>query len=231
MKTARTGASRGSMTPSRALDRLKAGNARFVSGATVRRDLGAKVVAPARGLVPSAAVLACMDSRAPIEIVFDQTIGDVFVIRVAGNVVNDDVLASLEFAVKTGTRLIVVLGHTDCGAVKGAIDRLELGHLGGLLAKIRPAVEAAACSDATDHACVTKVAAKNVAQSMRQIGERSPYLAAYLDAGEVRVAGAMYDVATGRVTFLENRRPAPRRAAPRSRRAPRAGFRRRGRRR
>src|SRR5262249_18480445 len=130
MKTGRTGASRGSTTPSRALDRLKAGNARFVSGAIVRRDLGATVVATARGLVPSAAVLACMDSRAPIEIVFDQSIGDVFVIRVAGNVVNDDVLASLEFAVKTGTRLIVVLGHTDCGAVKGAIDRLELGHLG-----------------------------------------------------------------------------------------------------
>src|SRR5438132_1556563 len=110
------------MTPSQALDRLKAGNARFVANATRRRDWSAKVVATASGQFPFAAVLGCMDSRVPVEIAFDQGIGDVFGVRVAGNVVNDDELGSLEYAVKVGTKLIVVLGHTDCGAVKGAVD-------------------------------------------------------------------------------------------------------------
>jgi carbonic anhydrase len=197
--------SQAEMTPAGALDRLKAGNARFVSNATRRRDWSAKVVATASGQFPFAAVLACMDSRAPIEIVFDQGIGDVFGVRVAGNVVNDDELGSLEYAVKVGTKLIVVLGHTNCGAVKGAIEHVELGNLTSLLAKIHPAVEAAGCSDAKDEACVANVAERNVWQSMKEIRERSPYVAKSLAEGRVELVGAMYDVATGRVKFLERR--------------------------
>src|SRR6058998_1840551 len=196
--------SQAAMTPSKALEKLKAGNARFVSNATKRRDWSAKVVATASGQFPFAAVLACMDSRAPVEIVFDQGIGDVFGIRVAGNVVNDDELGSLEYALKVGAKLIVVLGHTDCGAVKGAIDDVKLGHLTGLLAKIHPAVAAAGCHSSKDDACVTKVAEMNVRQSMKEIRARSPYLRKYLDEGKVKLVGAMYDVATGRVTFLND---------------------------
>ena len=195
--------SQAAMTPSKALEKLKAGNARFVSNATKRRDWSAKVVATASGQFPFAAVLGCMDSRAPLEIVFDQGIGDVFTVRVGGNVVNDDELGSLEYAVKVGAKLIVVLGHTSCGAVKGAIDGVQLGNLTSLLAKIHPAVEAVHCNDSKDAGCVTKVAEENVRQSIRAIRERSPYVAKYLDDGTVALVGGMYDVATGRVTFLE----------------------------
>ena len=195
--------SQAAITPSEALDRLKAGNARFVSNTPKKRDWSAKVAATASGQFPFAAVLACMDSRAPIEIIFDQGIGDVFGVRVAGNVVNEDELGSLEYAAKVGVKLIVVLGHTGCGAVKGALEHVEFGNLTGLLAKIHPAVEAAACADAKDAACVTKVAEKNVRQSMQEIRARSPYLASYIDAGKIALRGAMYDVDTGKVTFLE----------------------------
>ena len=197
-------ASQAAMTPADALERLKAGNARFVANATKPRNWSAKVAATASGQFPFAAVLACMDSRSPIEIVFDQGIGDVFGVRVAGNIVNDDEVGSLEYAVKVGTKLIVVLGHTSCGAVKGALDGVKLGNLTSLLTKIHPAVEAAGCSDAKDETCVTHVAEKNVLQSMKEIRARSPYLAKYLDEGKVRLVGAMYDVATGKVTFLES---------------------------
>jgi carbonic anhydrase len=196
--------SQAAMTPAAALERLKEGNHRFVANATKRRDWSAKVVATASGQFPFAAVLGCMDSRAPVEIVFDQGIGDVFGVRVAGNIVNDDELGSLEYAVKVGTKLIVVLGHTGCGAVKGAIDGVQLGNLTGLLAKIRPAVTAAGCHDAKDEACVTKVAELNVRQAVREIRENSPYVRKYLDEGKVGLVGALYDVATGKVTFLEN---------------------------
>lgn len=195
--------SQAAMTPAAALDRLKAGNARFVSNATKPRDWSAKVVATASGQFPFAAVLGCMDSRAPVEIVFDQGIGDVFAVRVAGNVVNDDELGSLEYAVTVGTKLVVVLGHTNCGAVKGAIDRVQLDNLTGLLAKIRPAIEAAKCANAKDEACVTKAAEENVEQSMKEIRARSPYLGKAIDEKRIDLVGAMYDVATGRVTFLE----------------------------
>jgi carbonic anhydrase len=196
--------SQAAMTPAAALARLKEGNLRFASNSAKRRNWSAKVLATAPGQFPFAAVLGCMDSRVPVEIVFDQGIGDVFGLRVAGNVVNDDELGSLEYAVKVGTKLIVVLGHTGCGAVKGALDGVELGNLTGLLAKIRPAVAAAGCSNAKDEACVTKVAEQNVLESVKEIRERSPYLKKYLDEGKVRLVGGMYDVATGKVTFLED---------------------------
>jgi carbonic anhydrase len=198
-----TAASQAAMTPAQALERLRAGNARFAANAVKSRDWSAKMIATAAGQYPFAAVLACMDSRAPIEIVFDQGLGDVFGVRVAGNVVNDDELGSLEYAVKVGVKLLVVLGHTRCGAVKGAIDGVELGKLTGLLAKIRPAVTATHCGDSHDEACVTKVAEENVRQSMREIRARSPHIAAALDGGTLRLIGAMYDVASGKVTFLE----------------------------
>ena len=196
--------SQAAMTPTMALECLKEGNARFASNATKSRDWSAKVLATAGGQFPYAAVLACMDSRVPIEIVFDQALGDVFGIRVAGNVVNEDELGSLEYAVKVGTKLIVVLGHTSCGAVKGAIDDVKLGNLTGLLAKIRPAVAASGCGSSKDDACVTKVAEMNVLQAMKEIRTRSPYLQKFLDEGKVGLVGGIYDVATGKVSFMPN---------------------------
>ncbi len=196
--------SQAAMTPATALAALKEGNARFVANATKRRDWSAKVVATASGQYPFAAVLGCMDSRVPIEVVFDQGIGDVFGVRVAGNVVNADELGSLEYAVSVGTKVIVVLGHTGCGAVKGAMSDVQLGNLTGLLAKIHPAVEAAHCGAPQDSSCVTKVAEENVRQSLKEIQHGSPYLAKHFDERTVTLVGAMYDVASGRVTFLEN---------------------------
>jgi len=196
--------SQAAMTPSQALARLTEGNARFVANTTKRRDWSGAVAATAPGQFPFAAVLGCMDSRAPVEIVFDQGLGDIFGIRVAGNVVNEDELGSLEYAVHVGTKLIVVLGHTSCGAVKGALDDAQLGNLTGLLTKIKPAVAAASCSSSKDEACVTKVAEQNVRQSMKAIREKSPLLVKDLDEGKVELVGGMYDVATGKVTFLKN---------------------------
>ncbi len=196
--------SQSAMTPAAALERLKEGNRRFASGTVKRRNWSAKVVATASGQFPFAAVLGCMDSRAPLEIVFDQGIGDVFGVRVAGNVVNDDELGSLEYAVKVGTKLIVVLGHTGCGAVKGAIDGVQLGNLTGLLAKIQPAVAAAHCSNSKDEGCVTKVAEMNVREAMKAIAAKSPYLKQHIDEGKVGLVGGLYDVSTGKVTFLSN---------------------------
>lgn len=190
------------ITPLAARERLKEGNARFVANTTKKHDWSAEVAATASGQSPFVAILGCMDSRAPIEIVFDQGIGDVFGVRVAGNVVNEDELGSLEYAVKVGTRLIVVPGHTGCGAVKGALDDVKLGNLTGLLAKVRPAVVAAGCNDSKDAACVTRVAEENVRETMKQIVSKSAYLAEGLAQGRIEVVGAMYDVATGKVAFL-----------------------------
>ncbi|MFI5217373.1 MAG: carbonic anhydrase family protein [Candidatus Limnocylindria bacterium] len=198
-----TQVSQTAMTPAAALEKLRAGNFRFVANAPRERDWSAKVAATASGQYPFAAVLACMDSRAPIEIVFDQGLGDVFGVRVAGNIVNDDELGSLEYAAKVGSKLIVVLGHTRCGAVKGALDGVQLGNLTGLLDRIHPAVEAAGCKNAKDEVCVDKVAELNVRQSMKEIREGSAYLAERIDQGRIALRGAMYDVATGRVRFLE----------------------------
>jgi len=198
-----TSATQTAMTPDEALDRLRTGNARFVANKPNARDWSALVGATASGQYPFAAVLGCMDSRAPIEIVFDQGLGDLFGVRVAGNVVNDDELGSLEYASKVGVKLFVVLGHTGCGAVKGAIEDAQLGKLTGLLAKIKPSVTAAHCSDSHDNACVTKVGEENVRRGRKEIRDGSPYLAAALDAGKIKLVGAMYDIATGKVTFLE----------------------------
>jgi carbonic anhydrase len=195
------------LTPTDALARLAAGNARFHANEMAGRDWPASVEATSAGQFPYASVLACMDSRAPVDIVFDQGLGDIFGVRVAGNVVNPDELGSLEYSVKVGAKLLVVLGHTDCGAVKGAIDDVKLGNLTELLAKIHPAVVTVGCKDSKDAACVTKVAEQNVRNSMAEIRAKSPVLAGYLDSGKVRLVGGMYDVATGKVTFLDEARP------------------------
>jgi carbonic anhydrase len=195
--------SQAAMTPSKALDALKAGNARFVQGKGERRDLKAQVDATASGQYPFAAILSCMDSRASAELVLDQGIGDIFSIRVAGNVVDTDDLGSLEYAVAAaGAKLIIVMGHTSCGAVKGAIDDVKLGNLTELLAKIKPAIQASGAGTSKDNAYVTKVAEQNVRDMMKEIRSRSAVIAPLLSSGKVGMAGAMYDVHTGKVTFL-----------------------------
>jgi carbonic anhydrase len=200
-----TAESQGALTPTSALEKLKKGNTRFVEQNMRTRDWMAKVPATASGQHPFAAILACMDSRNPIEVIFDQGIGDVFGIRIAGNIINDDELGSMEYATKVvGVKLIVVLGHTSCGAVKGAIDDAKLGNLTGLLAKIRPAVSASGPGSSKDDAYVTKVAQANVSQAIREIRQKSPTIKQQLDAGTVGLVGAMYDVSSGEVMFLSD---------------------------
>lgn len=200
---AQTKESQAAMTPAQALVRLKDGNARFLSGKLMARDWNAKVIATASGQYPFAAVLSCVDSRAPGEIILDQGIGDMFSLRTAGNVVDTDVLGGLEFATKvSGAKLIVVSGHTECGAVKGAIDGVKLGNLTALLAKIQSAVRDSGPGSSKDKAYVTKVTEKNVRDSIHEIRERSSILREAIDSGQVGIVGAMYDVATGQVTFL-----------------------------
>jgi carbonic anhydrase len=164
----------------------------------------AKVRATSVGQYPFAAVLSCMDSRAPIELVFDLTVGDAFSLRVAGNVVNTDNLGSLEYATKVvGSKVILVLGHTHCGAVKGAIDKVALGNLTDLLAKITPAVTAAGSGSSKDDAYVDRVAEQNVRIAMKALGDKSAVLRELIDSKAVRVVGALYDIETGKVRFLE----------------------------
>lgn len=194
-----------SMTAAKALEALKGGNARFRAGTTMQKNLPAKVKASSGGQYPFAAVLSCMDSRVPAEAVFDQSIGDFFSIRVAGNVVNVDNLGSLEYAVKViGVKLIVVLGHTGCGAVKGAIDDVKLGNLTELLAKIQPAVKASGPGTSKDYAYVDKVGEQNVRLTIKEIREKSPTLKEALDSGAVGMVGGMYDLKTGAVTFYSD---------------------------
>jgi carbonic anhydrase len=197
--------SQSAMTPARALDALKEGNARFRAGTSVQKNLPAKVKASAAGQYPFAVVLSCMDSRVPVETVFDQSIGDLFSIRVAGNVVNADNLGSLEYAVKViGVKLIVVLGHTSCGAIKGAIDNVKLGNLTELVAKIQPAVAASGPGTSKDYAYVDKVGEQNVRQAMKEIRAKSPVVKELLDSGAVGLVGGMYDLKTGAATFSED---------------------------
>ena len=196
--------SQAAMTPVKAMEMLVHGNDRFLAGKAKVRNLNAKVIATASGQYPFAAVVSCMDSRAPVEIVFDQGIGDVFSLRVAGNVIEEDFLGSLEYAAKVvGVKLIVVMGHTSCGAVKGAIDDVKLGNLTALLAQIQPAIAGAGPPRGTskDTAFVEKVAQANVRLAMKQIHAKSPVLDEMLKAGTIGLVGAMYEVETGKVVF------------------------------
>jgi carbonic anhydrase len=206
---ARTKEEQAAMTPEQALAELEAGNDRFIAGRSQIRDLPAKARATASGQYPFAVILSCLDSRQPIEIIFDQGIGDVFSARVAGNVLNDDILGSMEFACKvSGAKLIAVIGHSNCGAIKGAIDSVQLGHLTGLLDKIKPAIDAVPDNgqprDSKNPEFVDKVAEANVRLVMRQIREHSPILRQMLDERKIGMVGGMYDISTGKVRFFPN---------------------------
>ena len=197
------------ITPAKALEMLKEGNERFVSGSLTGVNYLAQVKKTAAGQYPFAAVVTCVDSRTQPEIIFDQGIGDMFVARVAGNFVNDDILGSLEFATKvSGARIILVMGHTECGAIKGACDDVELGLLTATLANLNPAVTAAskgdyAPKDSTHAKFVQAVADMNVKLTMQKLRDRSLVLRAMIDKGEIALVGAMYDITTGKTTFYE----------------------------
>jgi carbonic anhydrase len=205
--------SQAKMTPGQALELLRAGNERFVGGSMVNRDLREQVSATAGGQYPFAAILSCQDSRTSSEVLFDLNKGDAFSIRIAGNVVNEDVLGGLEFSTKLmGAKLIAVIGHTRCGAITGAIDNEQLGNLTALLSKIRPAVESTLPDGRPDGPLdgklVEAVAKANVLLAMRQIRERSHVLREMLEAKDesarIGLVGGMYNLATGRVKFYED---------------------------
>ena len=196
------------MTPESAIKRLKDGNSRFIQSNGVSRDLSNEVKQTSTGQNPYATVLHCIDSRVSAELIFDEGIGDVFSIRIAGNFENEDILGSMEFACKlAGTKVIVVLGHTACGAVKGACDNAKLGNLTALISKLKPAVNAVIEPiDTTERNSsnidfVNNVAEKNVYMTIENIRKKSPVLKEMEDNGEIKIIGAMYDIKDGSVTF------------------------------
>ncbi|QDU84675.1 Carbonic anhydrase 2 [Planctomycetes bacterium Pla163] len=197
------------MTPRQVFDDLRSGNERFVDGNLTNYDFGAQVEATAKGQFPKAVVLSCLDSRVPPEIIFDQGIGDIFVGRVAGNFENVDMLGSMEFATAAaGSKLIVVLGHSACGAVKGAADGVELGNLTAMLDNFDPALAAAKRTtpgpyDSSNTAYVSAAVEANVRQTMADVLARSSVIKDQVDAGKVMVVGGVYDLATGRVTWID----------------------------
>ena len=208
MINAQTKESQASMTPNSSLESLKDGNLRFISDKQVSRNLNAQVKATATGQYPFATVLSCIDSRVPVETIFDQGIGDLFSARIAGNFVNTDILGSMEFACKlAGTKLILVLGHTSCGAVKGACDHAELGNLTSMLEKIQPAVEAvkspadANLRNSSNLEFVDEVAKENVVLAIENIRKESEVLSEMEKNGEIKIVGGMYDLKTGAVSF------------------------------
>ena len=200
-----TQAAQQAMTPDAALTALQQGNQRFAAGQTSARDLRSAVQASAEGQYPFAVVLSCLDSRIPVEAVFDQGIGDLFVARVAGNFVNTDILGSMEFATQVvGAKLIVVMGHDKCGAVKGSCDHVELGHVTQLVSSIKPSVEAVAgptCSS-KDGALVDRIAEHNVRRNLDEIRSKSEVIRKLESEGKVKLVGAMYQLSTGQVSFL-----------------------------
>ncbi|WP_405400405.1 carbonic anhydrase family protein [Maribacter sp. Asnod2-G09] len=205
---AHTKETQATMTPKKSLDFLKEGNQRFQNNLKANRNLLEQVNDTSEGQFPFATILSCIDSRVSAELVFDQGLGDIFSVRIAGNFVNEDILGSMEFGCKlAGTKLIVVLGHTSCGAIKGACDHARLGNLTALINKIEPAVDAV--KEPTDESLrnsknlefVDSVSAKNVELTIDNIRTQSPVLAEMEKNGEVLIVGAMYDIATGAVDF------------------------------
>ncbi len=206
MSRSLTKAERDSLTPVQVIDELKKGNERFRTGKMAPRDYRAEKRSSAAGQYPAAVVLGCLDSRVPAEIVFDAGIGDIFIGRVAGNVVNDDMLGSMEFGcAASGAKLVLVLGHTACGAVKGAIDDVVLGNLTGLLARIKPAIAGTKFDgerSSKNANYVDAVARTNVMLGVAEIRRRSPILEALEKKGTIRISGAMYDLASGVVEMV-----------------------------
>jgi carbonic anhydrase len=196
-----------SISPATAVDILKAGNSRFTNKSPLNRNLNEQVSQTTGGQNPFAVVLSCIDSRVPVELVFDQGIGDIFSARVAGNIVNEDVLGSLEYSCKVaGSKTIVVLGHSQCGAVKSACDDVQLGNITALLSKIQPAVKAVndvpGERNSSNPAFVQKVVDTNVVLTIEQIKKDSPILNEMAANGEISIVGAVYFVEDGRVEFF-----------------------------
>jgi carbonic anhydrase len=206
LATAMSKEDRDKLSPDQIIDALKQGNERFRNGKMRGQDYLAQAKASTAGQFPVAAILSCIDSRVAAEIILDTGIGDVFNARVAGNIVNDDMLGSLEFACAlAGAKVIVVMGHTACGAIKGAIDDAKLGELTGLLAKIKPAIEATHYSgerSSKNYAFVDDVAKTNVRLGIDEIRRRSDVLAGLEKDGKIKIVGAMYSLSSGRVDFL-----------------------------
>ncbi len=197
------------LTPRKALQILKEGNERFIHNLKVQRDLLEQVNDTREGQWPFAIILSCIDSRTSSELIFDQGLGDIFSVRIASNIVNTDILGSMEFACKlAGSKLIVVLGHTKCGAVKGACDHVEMGNLTELLAKLQPAVyqenETKTDRNSKNKTFVENVATINVKRNVKNIIERSFILEQMVENGEIGVVGAMYNIETGEVEFYDD---------------------------
>jgi len=197
------------ITPQQALQKLKDGNNRFVTGKLLDRNLNDQVKATANGQFPYAIVLSCVDSRTSTELIFDEGLGDVFNARIAGNFINTDILGSMEFACKVaGAKLILVVGHNKCGAIKGACDNVELGNLTHVIDEIKPAVDNVKNIDGERNShnddFVQAVAEENVRLAIKEISEKSSILNEMEKKGEIIIVGAMYDLGTGKVTFLQN---------------------------
>jgi carbonic anhydrase len=196
-----------SISPDDAIARLKAGNDRFTAGKSVNCDLMAQVKQTAGNQAPFAAIVGCIDSRVPPELVFDQRIGDVFCARVAGNIVNTDIMGSLEYSTKVaGAKTIVVLGHNSCGAIKSAVDGVKLGNITALLKNFQPALATLKKEDghrdSHNYPLVQKVAEANARLTAEAITKRSPIIKALVDAKQLKIAAAMHDITTGKVTWL-----------------------------
>ncbi len=207
---AHTKETQAAITPDIAIDLLKEGNTRFQTNKEIDRDLLEQVAATSTGQYPFATILHCVDSRVSAELVFDQGIGDIFSIRIAGNFVNEDILGSMEFTCKlAGTKVIMVLGHTACGAVKGACDDAKLGNLTTLISKLKPAVKSVkepsdiSLRNSKNIDFVNDVAKNNVYMTIEDIRTKSPVLKEMEDNGEIKIIGAMYDIKDGSVTFYE----------------------------
>lgn len=198
-----------SISPAMALDLLKAGNKRFVNNLKVNRNLLQQANETSDGQHPFAVILSCIDSRTSAELIFDQGLGDIFSVRIAGNIINEDILGSMEFGCKiAGSKIIVVLGHSKCGAIKGACDHVEMGNLTVLLTKIRPAVddetETKENRNSSNPEFVENVAIINIKRTVSAIKQRSPILKEMIDNGEIGIVGGMHDILSGNVTFFED---------------------------
>ena len=197
------------ITPTLALELLKKGNNRFVKNLKINRNLLQQASETSDGQHPFAVILSCIDSRTSAELIFDQGLGDIFSVRIAGNIINEDILGSMEFGCKVaGSKIIVVLGHSKCGAVKGACDHVEMGHLTGLLSKIKPAVDKEIDTienrNSNNAHFVENVAALNVNHSVQSIMERSPIIKELVENGQIGIVGGMHDITTGEVVFYPN---------------------------
>jgi carbonic anhydrase len=196
------------ISPSMALNLLKEGNKRFVSNLKINRNLLQQANETSDGQHPFAVILSCIDSRTSAELIFDQGLGDVFSVRIAGNIVNEDILGSMEFGCKVaGAKIIVVLGHTKCGAIKGACDNVELGNLTSLIAKIKPAVDQEMSTtqnrNSSNAHFVENVAELNVSLSVKNILLKSPIIAEMVKNEEIGITGGVHDISTGEVKFFE----------------------------